>query len=125
MPQRALRVIVLLLLPSGFVSGCAPAPRPLPSNAPAGSRTQAWRRAPSVRAPSNDHVVWSGQQGPQEASPLIPSARLITAATHPLATLDLPNPSANPVTFTIDLFIADQAASTGRAQGFRARTGPG
>jgi hypothetical protein len=106
---------VLLLLATGVVAACA-------SATPLRSAPVATQRAPraaakllprggdlSLELPPTTSVQWGGQQGPQDANPEIPSAFIVTRATHPLATLDIPNASQKPETFTVDLFIADRA----------------
>lgn len=120
MPASALRASFLILLTSGLVLGCAPVASSLPAHTHAtGEGVPLAVKAVSLGAissrgslagalPPTTSVQWGGELGPQEANPLIPSTHIIDAATHPLATLNLPNPSATAETFAIDLFIADQ-----------------
>jgi hypothetical protein len=109
----AVRGGVVLLVTAGVVAACAPAAGLRSAPLAAGSARVAEATLPprglDLVPPAAPSVQWGGQQGPQDANPEISPAHIITAATHPLATLDIPNASQVPETFTVDLFIADRA----------------
>jgi hypothetical protein len=140
MPASAVRASFLILLTSGLVLGCAPVASSLPTHAhPTGEVVPLAVKTVSLDAnggrgslggglPPMTSVQWGGQLGPQEANPLIPSTHIIDAATHPLATLNIPNPSPTAETFAIDLFVADQgppASFYGSSSGIARQDWPG
>jgi hypothetical protein len=140
MPASALRASFLILLTSGLVLGCAPVASSLPAHTHATGAVIPFA-VKTVSLGANDDrgslggglppmtsVQWGGQLGPQEANPLIPSTHIIDAATHPLATVNIPNPSATAGTFSVDLFIADQgppASFYGSSTGIARQDWPG